>query len=416
MFKLLKLIYLIVLLLILFQVLEYLPIPLVNEFTALVTVLMLLFVLYYYFVQRFLSRNYTLSKIEVFVLILLFVPFFSAYNAYSTFGQPLIYGILTQRNIWIASSALIFLASLRHGIVTLKELEKILLGIAWTLLGIYFLMSLMFDPESYREIPGVLTRKGVDGTNFRFQPGLIVFGFLYYSSKAVKIKNRQLFFYSIPFLFFLIFVNQARSLLIATLIALLYFIYRWSSLTKLLSLVPKIIIVLAIGISSLYVFKEDFFNRMVEKFDDAFSVVLKGELTKDTSANARIVETNVALPYIKKNWIFGNGDLSNQWENGYRGRLGYFYPSDVGLIGVIYLYGVVGLFFFYYQYLFAIRYSRYSGIKIYDPLTDVSKVYLLYMFLHSFVTGSVATLPAVSLFFIVLLYFSDQVNRQHTIN
>jgi len=146
---------------------------------------------------------------------------------------------------------------------------------------------------------------------------------------------------------------------------------------------------------------------MAERYDDAFTVVLKGELSRDASANARLLETNIALPYIKGNWLFGNGDLSNQWEGGYKGRLGYFYPSDIGMIGIIFIYGVAGLLFFYAQYIFAIRYGRAKRKTIYNPLIDASKVYLLYMFIQSFVTGNVASSLSTSLFFIALLYASS---------
>ena len=128
-------------------------------------------------------------------------------------------------------------------------------------------------------------------------------------------------------------------------------------------LVPTLAALL-LATALLFVFDTGNMIHMAGKFTDAFTVVLTGEPSDDASANARLVETASALPYIEKNWLLGNGDISRQWHGGYEGVLGaFFYPSDVGIIGTIYLYGLLGLLLFAIQFVFAIRFSNRIGMR-----------------------------------------------------
>jgi hypothetical protein len=141
------------------------------------------------------------------------------------------------------------------------------------------------------------------------------------------------------------------------------------------------------------------------KYIDAFGVILTGEEGSDASANARISETLVALPYIQKNFLLGSGDVSHRWGGGYEGVLGaYFYPSDIGIIGVLFVYGAIGFALFAGQFIFAVQFSaRISSYGFHTPLGDACKGYLLYVVLYSLVTGKFAHYSFVSLFFVAIL-------------
>jgi len=405
--QLVKKLGLIALLLFSLRVLDRIPLPLMAEFVAAGIVVALIFVLYYYVVRRVLSRNFSYSAFEIYVLVLLVVPFVAAFQAYETFGQPLMYGVLSQRSIWIASSALVVLASIRHGVFAHKELEKVVVGMAWVLLVTYVLVIVAVDPKSYGAVESMVAHEGTE-YKFKFPLSLIVFGFLYYSCKAIRSRTKLNLMFSLPFLFFLVLENQGRSLLLALMIAISYFVYRWTSTSRFVVLLAKSTAMVTVGFGLVYLFHGDIIDRWTERYSDAFTVVLAGTLTRDASANARIHETNAVLPYVRRNWLLGNGGLSNQWEDGYKNKFGYFYTSDIGLIGVVFVYGVAGAALLYLQFLFALRYAKTHEDVRYSPFLDASSVFLLFLFLHSFVTGSVAFDPSPSLFFIALLYSSSR--------
>jgi hypothetical protein len=109
---------------------------------------------------------------------------------------------------------------------------------------------------------------------------------------------------------------------------------------------------------------------------------------EDVSANARVLETLIAMPYVQKNPWFGNGNISNQWQGGNEHVLGgYFHPSDIGIIGVLFMYGVTGLLLFSWQYWFAIKAAGKLPPRMHSPLLDATKGMLLYLAIYSLATG-----------------------------
>jgi hypothetical protein len=44
---------------------------------------------------------------------------------------------------------------------------------------------------------------------------------------------------------------------------------------------------------------------------------------------------------------FGIGKVSNHFNDGFSSIFGYFYPSDIGLLGGVLLYGIIGAIFIY---------------------------------------------------------------------
>jgi hypothetical protein len=246
---------------------------------------------------------------------------------------------------------------------------------------------------------------GSSEASFKFNALFIIFGFYYYIFQGFRLKSRKFYFYGLIFLAYLIIVDGGRSLMLSIFLSWFYFFWRWASLRKLLVLMPKLLLggVLAVGL--LILINPTAVSSVVQKFGDALSVVVTGEKGDDVSSNARILESAIAFPYIQKHWVLGNGKLSNQWHGGYEGILGYFYPSDIGVIGVLYIYGILGLLFFLGQYYYAINVSkRLSTYYKSSPLLDGIKGFLLYFLLHSIVTGRFVHYAEISLFFVAILY------------
>ena len=97
-------------------------------------------------------------------------------------------------------------------------------------------------------------------------------------------------------------------------------------------------------------FISDFLFRMGQAFD-----VLGGTMTSDPSADSRIIQSGIIFDFLSKNtssiW-FGVGHLSSQFlgigkTGGFNAVFGYLFPMDTGLIGVLFLWGIIGLIFIY---------------------------------------------------------------------
>ena len=362
------------------------------------------------------ARIGRVSMFELYILLIIVaIPLLSALAAWREFGQPLLYGVLSQRNNMLAASALLLIFSFKHNMVTLKDVNSALLFLAWGTLGLYLFMSLFLNPASYAHYGSGFVSGGNVGTYaFKFRTEFLVFGFFYYAFIGFRHKSTRHWFLALPFLVFLV-VDGGRSLLVSTAASFLFFVWRWGSFSRLVTYVPKVLFFGLASMIILYVNNAEYITEYASKFNAAFTVVISGEEADDVSANARIIEVAIALPYITKNWIIGNGDISNQWNGGYANVIGgYFYPSDIGIIGVLYMYGLIGTLLLLMQFIFAYRYSKsIARYGISSPLIDAIKGYLLYFLIHSVVTGRFAHYSEISLFFIALLGCSLWSRRKH---
>ena len=395
-----------------FRTFQYFPGGLVIKDMWIVIVF--LFLSSTYFMDK-LRHGFRVTFLELYIILLiLLVPLIAAITANQVFGQPLLYGILAQRNLILAGAVMLLLHFIRRGFFSLRDAERALVWLAWTCLVLFTLVSLTMDPHDFTEFgPGLVGGHAAEA-RFKFNTVFIVFGFFYYIFLGFWKKKAMPSFIALLFLLYIVFGEGGRSLLLAIGASYLYFIWRWSSLTKLLIWVPNFFVITLILISILFVVEQDYISHLGNKFMDAFSVVITGEKTSDASANSRIVESLTAWPYIKENWLMGNGDLSNKWQGGYDARFGYFHPTDIGILGVLFLYGLLGLLLFSVQFIFAFRYAkrlpRYGGEHF--AFISAIKGFLVYYAIHSLVTGLFVHNVEIGLLFIAILYIASlSINR-----
>ena len=95
--------------------------------------------------------------------------------------------------------------------------------------------------------------------------------------------------------------------------------------------------------------------------------------------------------------------MSHRWDGGYEGALGYFYPSDIGLLGAIYIYGVFGLIIFLGQLFFIRRWLKMVPSDRRSPFIETVKAFLIYFFVRSLATGSLVHTTEISLTFAAIL-------------
>ena len=366
------------------------------------------------------SSGWVVSAFELYIMgMIVFIPLLSGINAWREFEQPIIYGVLAQRNIILGAGALAMIYALRKHLINLPDVEKSLLLLAWGTLLIYPLIDAIFDPAQFADASiGFVGGGNIGDASFKFDATFIIFGFFYFAFLGLRNRSRRFWLLSLPFIAYLVLVGSGRSLLVSLLGSFAFFAYRWSSLRRLAVFAPKLFAVGVLFTLLLYATNADLVTHRVSKFGDAFTVATTGQFTEDASANARIVETLIATPYIRKHWLLGNGDISNQWHGGYEAALGgYFYPSDIGIIGIMFLYGSLGVLLYATQFVFAIRFSRRIPKEFGSlPLLDATKGFLLYLAIHSLVTGKLAHYSEVSFLFIALMGYIAYETRNSLVN
>lgn len=312
------------------------------------------------------------------LLVMAAMPVWAGIMADREFGQPLLYGILTQRTMILGVGALALITLFRLGWVDTEDMSQAMLILAWLTLFVYLLWTVTAgSSESLSAGPQVKL-------NLTF----ICIGFLYYGLRGFRRKSKKDYFIAAIFLATLIFLGE-RALLLSVVGAYGLFVLLRGSFSRLIVFIPSALIGLVALLSVLYIVDAQYITQLGGKFIDAFTVVTTGQTTTNASANARIEETAVAMPYIRESWMFGNGDVSNQWRGGYQGVLGgYFYPSDIGIFGIVYMYGVLGLAIFGFQFWYIRKYAQAAaqGARS-PPMVDAVLSFLIAYAVVSTTTG-----------------------------
>lgn len=351
------------------------------------------------------------SNFEIYVLLLaILIPIWSAIAAREEFGQPLLYGLLAQRGmILVAAVPLFTRMSLDRNWIRIRDFEIVLVGLAWGTLLLYLGMALLLEPSSYFEAYGLGFVSGPSqGAQFKFDVVFIVFGFYYYGFRGLRRRAWRDYLRAAIFLLFILTIIRGRSLLLALLGVYLFLTIVWTpNKAKLIALVPKIVLSLGFLWMFLIILAPEFTHLIVSKFSDAFTVLFTGEMTDDASANARIQETLVATPYILKNWAFGSGVVSAQWNGGFEIAVGaYFHPPDIGVLGILFLYGIAGVIFYFIQFIFAFLFGRQVvSTSTYSlDLVCAIKGLIFFTGIRSLATAHIIYFPAPVFFGIAVLW------------
>lgn len=367
-----------------------------------------------------INKNSSVNQLEIYGILLIVVESnFAALMSSLEFGQPYLYGLLNQRGLALIGSSFLFTYLYRKQVFSFNDVQQAFVWTIWILLLVNTLIYNFTDPQDlldYAEESGLHQAGTEEGAALRLDNQLLTFGFFYYVLIGVEAKeNRDLRIYcSLPFLGYLLFITGGVANLLAIVFSYAYFFIRWISWESKIIYFFKFGVILFIFGSVLYFapiesmvsFKEEFIVNLQDEVSEAFKVAFTGKEGNDPSANARIDEVALAIPYIQKHPLLGNGFLSNKWEGGFSGKLGYFHPSDIGLWGIVYEYGVLGLLLFSVQIYFFWIYARQISVRQgqFHRFSNGIKGYMLYFLINSITTGRFVFTVEQSFFVITLLY------------
>jgi hypothetical protein len=342
------------------------------------------------------------------ILLMLILPGISAYCAWRAVGQPLSYGLAAERSVGLFAFIIAICYALQRKRLKVGDFEKSLLLLAWGTLIIYTAMRLWLRPSHFTEY-GIGFVTGLDDlAEFKLQPFFTVFGFFYYLFQGFRTRSAKNYAISLLFFASSIGTTGGRSLTISMVLASMLLFFRWGGAVFLWKTLPKMLLAIAALLGILYVSSSEAVSARYAKFSDAFQA-LAGVDVEDPSAAARPLQVLTALPRIADRPVFGNGLASNQWQRAEENSLGdffpvdYFFPPDIGVIGVLYLYGVFGILLFAWQYRFAFAALSNLPGSYHTPLLDSVKGFLVFSAFNSITTGIFAFNAESILLFIVLL-------------
>ena len=383
--------------------------PFLSVSTEVSVVLLLLSLVYIA-----LRRMMRFTEYEAYVLFLVVaISSIASIRAFQVFGQPVGIGLLQQRVMATCLISLLLIHAVRIRWISLEEIRVALLFYAWSCLALFVCMEIFLNPASFANIPGFIQGGIVEPFAFVFDPTPLAFGYFLYLATAARSRRlydvlRALVF-ALGFLSFIVFVQGGRSFFLSTIVVTAAYVAFRVRLVGLIGWAVAFILVL----SGAYLFPDVFLMEEIasyrERLRQAIEVVSTGEYGEDASANARINEIGLALPYLREHWLMGSGSLSVTWNQGWDGVVGAFRPSDIGIVGNIFVLGIVGTSIIYAQCLFALRYIRLVSRRNVDSsFTSGLALAFAGIVIHSFTTGKLFYYPAVSVFLISVLYVASQ--------
>ena len=213
---------------------------------------------------------------------------------------------------------------------------------------------------------------------------------IFISTQLYDIQRGDLIFFSLTFLISL------------------YLFRKKVSSSKIYFLLP---IVFLIGF--LFVKNSDSSTKISQKFTQLAMVFDEEESGKidDASIFVRLREIEFALVGFSKHPISGNGLIRSSKQENLLGKI-YFYPSDIGIYGILYTFGLIGIFIFivFVRKLFHFKFSRFN------ILSSGLFLFLIYSILYSLKDGIVIFNPTQFLFCYLIIYLIDNQNYKSNIH
>lgn len=357
----------------------------------------------FYVIHTFLNlKNFYITRLDVLMWLVVMVNFLAAHQGYVVFKQPYYFGIMAQRSVILSFSGILLITLLQREYISMAQVERSFVVISMVLLIIFYCFFLFVNPERFVDQEFVVYSP-IRGYRYRFQFGIVIM-LLFYSLFKISEEHKKRFYIPVVLiLFYLIFFLQSRTtLVVMAIVLMIYFIRNFTLREK----VRNILIWVPVVLVSLLVLFSLGYTSLFEKYQVLYQNVLSvflGESTDEASSAVRFMEFNTALSYIDKNPILGNGFISNQWNGGWRDLLGYFYPVDIGILGNIFVFGILGTFLLYLPYLFSLDISRQVNTK--NVFFKTCEYMILFFFLSMFFTAVNIRDTSSIMFIVCLLYY-----------
>jgi hypothetical protein len=314
-----------------------------------------------YIIDKLLVKNSGFTPYEIIILVLLtYVMLQGGFVTNFYFGQPVFLGMSAEKSWLSILSGIFIFYLLKTKAIDLTIIRDGLLFGAWFNLPWYLLMLVTLNPNQFEGTLFVYCNSTKGGCQFEFDIFGFAFATIYYFVRFIR-TNRVIYaLFFIGFFAYIFFINQKRGTSVALLgtLGLYFLIYAGKEKIIYYSLAFVVLILTTVGM--LEVLRPDINDRIVDMYTSVF-LVLTGQETGEASADSRLRESAIAFKYFAKHnfsWFFGNGKISNNWLGGPMAELGHFYASDIGMLGVVYQFGLLGLFIGLSQYWLVFRTHR----------------------------------------------------------
>lgn len=350
-----------------------------------------------------------LNGFELFILSAASImPIWSAAASFLSFGQPLEFGLLSMRSYVVCLSGIAVYRAILSSSPMFDIIKNAFIALAWINLALCLLIVMTVDPNQASHWGALVIQGGGVTNKFNLFYLFIVFGAVYYFVSVLNTFTARHAIYAIVFTCYLLIIQAGRISSLSLLLSFAYaaWITRWR-------FAPLLLWSIGLGALSLAA-AVTFFNMALpfgisERYADAFKALGGAYSVGDVSSQMRILQAETAIKAIQEQPLVGSGVLSARWNFGYASQFGYFHPSDLGLLGYVYTFGILGLWFPLVIYTLWIKNSftirADLQIKQTSPTFFISlNVFMAYFMLGGAFTGLFLLRPESILFLLSIIY------------
>jgi len=383
-----------------FRTLDRLPIG-VFEILFLLVIIMVSVVSFRDMVVGWSKGSGNYLQLILFPLFLL--PFVNAFQANQEFQQPYWMGLIAQRQQFIMFAGYFIVVALKRNWVSIDNLTKYLIKSLIIIMLIMLFFSVFIDPTKFGD--SEFARYSLNkGWHYEFPSDVLANVIIFSMISVISSNNYK---YIIPLgigvIYFLLYIQDRSQILMICITLAIYFL-RNVNLTKTFYFIVWGSIILLSTISLFMIFNPDIINHYITIFGNA-STIVTGESTSEYSTNMRLSEGAIAIKGFYKHPWLGNGFVSSQFKGGFSGFFGYFYAADVGILGNLFVYGILGTLVFYLPFIFAVKWARKLRNNHHILLTT-AQYGLIFVFLDMLTAASnIKFIGLPSIFFAIIYYF-----------
>jgi len=342
-------------------------------------------------------RRITISKgIVIFYL----VGTISVYAGFAFLDQSIISGFIAAINIWSCANVILLIyLFIRCGMMA-KKIEQFFIYAIW-IQALAIIILYNFNIQIiYRSF---FTGSTLTNDAGQLSSAFIQFGVIYYFIKYVSQAKSKFLFYSIFFLVFPIFIEFQRMRFLFITATLLFIIYKNIHVKRFFFL----LLFIPAGVLIFYwIFANNpFILDLTAKLGEAFKLFGDHSTISDPSTMARINEFNFMYSYIVQHPIIGNGFPRSSVIEQLFGEGIYLHYSDMGIIGILFVSGIIGFLIFCWQNYIVYYLWKTSQQK--STFFQSLVYYLIFITLSSYGTGNIYHSPYLYFCVIVLLFLLD---------
>jgi hypothetical protein len=318
----------------------------------------------------------------------------SIFSTYTQLKQDLLSSLIATQQLIKGFSPFFIIYIIKNKDIDFNRIIKWIINFVW--LYAIFIAITSVTGWSYT-FTSPLSGNELLITANKYSKGILFFGIIYYLiNYFIWAKLKNLFFaFIILFSTQLYDIQRGDVIFISFLFLIMMYSFKNRNGSKKLFLTTPFILFSIIIISSFIDFSES-----SEKFSQMFLLLSSENYVKisDASIFVRIEEADFAIRGFLESPMFGKGLMRASKQESLIGNI-YFYPADIGIIGVIYTFGLTGILI-YLSYGYSLIKIKLRNLR---PLGLVFFFTAMYIFIYSIKDGSMMFNPS-QVIFCILIY------------